>query len=308
MKLKRLGNTEVDVSIMGLGTVELGIDYGIRDSGNYGRPDIKKAKRIINKALDYGINLFDTAPAYGDSESILGEVIGQKQCYIATKVSIPDKDIDIKSYVLNSVERSIRNLRRQRLDIVQIHNVTIETIKKTDMPEVLVQLKRKGMIGFIGASVYGEGNAQAVLDSGVFDILQIAYNLLDRSMAKKVIPRARKEGVGMLGRSIYLQGVFTPKIEYLDERFKPLKDMVNDLNRRLNIKDMQELARIALRFCISGDDIDSALIGTAQEEHLDFAIDCVNQGRLDDCILKKINTFNAKDKHWLNPRNWPVDK
>jgi aryl-alcohol dehydrogenase-like predicted oxidoreductase len=307
MQRRRLGKTNLNVSGIGLGTAGLGMEYGIKEPKLFGKSEKKRAEQIIEKALSYDINLFDTAPAYGDSEKILGSVLKGVNCYVATKVGVPSEGIDVRKHVIDSVEGSMKNLQRQRIDIVQIHNATVHTISETDMPKVLLDMRKQGLIGFIGASVYGVENAMEVIKSGLFDVVQIAYNLLDKRMKDKVIPLAEKSDIGVMSRSVYFQGVLTPKAEHLGEHLKPLSDMAIDVKKKLGRKDMREVARMALKFCLSTSGIGSVLVGTKTEEHLDFAIQYSDEGNLSEHVLKKISEFKIKNIEWLDPRNWPKD-
>ena len=117
MQYNEFGKTGLHVSALSLGTVELGVEYGIKTQEQSNRPDKNEAIRIIHSAVDMGINLFDTAPNYGTSESLLGEAIGPaSECYIATKVSIPENNGNalrgaaLFAEVNHSIEKSLTAL------------------------------------------------------------------------------------------------------------------------------------------------------------------------------------------------------
>lgn len=304
MEYRELGKTGLKVSVVGFGSAELGMDYGIKTPGEYGKPDRETAKKIIGKALDCGVNLFDTAPSYGDSESLLGSVIDSMPCYIATKINIPGKDEDASKSIRASIEKSLKNLRREHLDIVQIHNATVDTIRQSDIPEILVNLCKEGLIRFTGASVYESQNAMAVVEAGCFDVLQIAYNILDQRMLKDVIPEAKKEGIGILGRSVYLKGVLTAKVEGLSEEDEVLKNAVNKIKTKMNLKNWSALTELALRFCISTEEIDSALVGIRTMKELEFAVKMAEEGNLSADIFGQLLELGVEDEYWLNPANW----
>ena len=306
MEYRELGKTGLRISAVGFGSVELGMDYGIKAKSQYGKPDKATAVKIINKAVDYGINLFDTAPSYGDSESLLGSVIGSSSHYIATKVNLPE-DNQVSSVAIRaSIESSLRNLNRNCLDIVQIHNATASTISQSDIPEVLVKLREKGLIRFIGASVYEPENALAVLDAGCFDVLQIAYNIMDQRMLQNVIPLAQEQGVGVLGRSAYFKGVLTAKAQHLSEECAFLRDSAIKVKSAMNLSNWDDLAELALRFCLSTQGIDSVLVGIRTMEELDFAVKTEEKGNLVSDILGQLSGFGIDDQHWLNPANWSM--
>jgi len=306
MEYRELGKTGLRISAVGFGSVELSMDYGIKAKRQHSRPDKAAAVKIINKAVDYGINLFDTAPSYGDSESLLGSVIGSTPHYIATKVNLLEKNQDSSVAIRASIETSLKNLKRNYLDIVQIHNATISTIGQSDIPEVLVKLREKGLIRFVGASVYEPENALAVLNAGCFDVLQIAYNIMDQRMLQNVIPLAQEQGVGVLGRSAYFKGVLTAKAQHLSEECAFLRDSAIKVKSTMNLSSWDDLAELALRFCLSTKGIDSVLVGIRTMEELDFAVRTEEKGNLASDVLGQLFELGIKDQHWLNPANWPM--
>ncbi|MFH1957618.1 MAG: aldo/keto reductase [bacterium] len=305
MEYRALGKTGLLVSALSLGTVELGVAYGIKKPGEYGKPDRTESARILKKAVDSGINLFDTAPAYGESENLLGDILGGEKCYFATKINIPPPGENAEMFIEKSLLASLKNLKRDALDIVQIHNATVETILHSDIPEMLLKFKKKGIVRFIGASVYEPENAIAALDSGYFDVLQIAYNILDQRMRTEVFPEAVKKGVGIISRSAYLKGVLTEKADFLDDRFSVLKEAAGKIKRDLNLSEGEDLTKTALRFCFSTEGISSVLAGVRSMDELAFALETEKEGRAPDTEYNKLLDMGIADKFWLNPANWP---
>ncbi|HXI28127.1 MAG TPA: aldo/keto reductase, partial [Vicinamibacterales bacterium] len=197
MQYRLLGTTGLTVSALSLGTVSLGVDYGIAAPGEFGRPDEADAIALVRAARDCGITLFDTAPAYGDSERIVGTAVGRDpRAIIATKVPASGSG----QAAIASIESSLRALRRDALDIVQIHNATRDTIDNRALTDALLDAKRRGLVRAIGASVYGEDAALAVIATGAFGVLQVALNALDQRMRDRVLPAAAAAGVGVVVR------------------------------------------------------------------------------------------------------------
>jgi aryl-alcohol dehydrogenase-like predicted oxidoreductase len=308
MKYKKLGKTKIMVSALGLGTVELGLNYGIKKPGNFNKPDEKHSIYLLHKAADMGINLFDTAPSYGSSEELLGKAfINKKNCVIATKINIPPEDENIERYIQSSLIKSCKKLQKKYLDIVQVHNATFNTFFNTDLFEILIKEKQKGNIQLIGASVYEPENALAAIDSGMIDVLQIAYNILDQRMNEKVLDKAESEGIGIISRSVYLKGVLTERVNYLPEHCEPLKRTVENLKNKIDLPSWDDLSRFALRFALSNSQIDSVLVGVCSEAELDFALNTFNKGELTDNELDLAHQCKMDDKFWLNPTNWEIE-
>ena len=308
MKYINLGKTGIKVSRLGLGTVELGLDYGISKSSDFNKPDEKDSIYLLHKSADLGINLFDTAPSYGNSEELLGKAFtNKKNCIIATKVNIPPKGEDYEKFILASLIRSRKKLQKKYLDIVQVHNATSNTFSNTDLFEILMKEKQKGNIRFIGASVYEPENALAAINSRMIDVLQIAYNILDQRMEEKVLGKAKSKGIGILSRSVFLKGVLTERVTHLPKSCEPLKKAAENIKIKMKLSSWQDLSNFALRFALSNPGIDSVLVGVSNEVELDFALNAFNKGRLDNNKLELAYQFKMNDNFCLNPSNWEID-
>ena len=308
MKYSKLGKTGIRVSRLGLGTVELGLDYGINEPGNFGKPDEEHSIYLLHKASDAGINLFDTAPSYGCSEELLGKAFADRDdCVIATKVNIPPENVDMGKFIGVSLAQSRQKLCRKCLDIVQVHNATSDTFLHSDIFKVLLEEKDAGNIRLIGASVYDPENALAAIDSGMIDVLQIAYNVLDQRMDEVVLGGAKSAGIGVLSRSVYLKGVLTERAEHLPEHCTPLRESAESVTKRLHLTSWGDLSGFALRFALSNTCINSTLVGVRSETELDFALDVLNNGELSSDELDIAYQCRIDDEFWLNPSNWGID-
>ena len=282
--------------------------YGINKPGNFKKPDKKDSIYLLHKAADMGINLFDTAPSYGCSEELLGKAsTNMKNCIIATKVNIPPKGEDCKKFIVSSINRSCKRLQKKYLDIVQVHNATVNTFLKPDIFKILMKEKQKGNIRFIGASVYEPENAFAAINSGMIDVLQIAYNVLDQRMDEKVLDKAKSEGIGILCRSVFLKGVLTERVRHLPKSCEPLKKAAENIKMKMKLSSWQDLSNFALRFVLSNPVIDSVLVGVSNEAELDFALNAFNKGKLDNNKLELAYHCRMNDNFWLNPSNWEID-
>jgi aryl-alcohol dehydrogenase-like predicted oxidoreductase len=185
MQKTRLGNTDLMVSILGLGTVKFGRNTAVKYPAPFNIPDDKEALTILNTAADCGINLLDTAPAYGDSELRLGKLLKNSthKWLIATKVGeVFDSQTGQSSYnfspeyIQESIENSLRRLQRERLDIVLIHSDgnDLDIIQQGAL-ETLNHLKQKGLIDATGMSTKTvKGGIAAAQQS---DIVMVTHNL-----------------------------------------------------------------------------------------------------------------------------------
>jgi aryl-alcohol dehydrogenase-like predicted oxidoreductase len=308
---RELGLTGIEVSALALGTVELGMDYGIALPGEK-RIRTEEGRRLLDYAADSGINLFDTAPAYGKSERLLGKTLGHRHdCYFATKVSLPRDDGMalsgrwLQAAINGSLDTSLKSLDRDWLDIVQIHNATADMVSNGELPEILIRAKESGKIRFLGASVYGEEAARAVIKSGSFDVLQLAYNLLDQQMADSILPTAHQAGIGVVCRSALLKGALTERANWLPEELAPLREQAFKAMKTL-AGSWERLPQIALRFCLSSPYIDTVLVGVCNRQELDSALEAAMAGPLDHDELELAAGRALQDERLINPTYWPL--
>lgn len=181
-----IAGTDIDVSALGLGTVKLGRDTGVKYPNSFTIPDDQAALQLLQHAWELGINLIDTAPAYGNSEQRLGQLLPQlpHPFVICSKAGeLFDTNSSQSSFdfsadgLKRSVEQSLQRLKRDRLDIVLIHSdgndlTVIEQFRALD---TLNELKSQGLIkatGFSGKTL--EGGLLAVQQS---DIVMVTHNL-----------------------------------------------------------------------------------------------------------------------------------
>jgi L-galactose dehydrogenase len=203
MKYRVLGRTNVKVSLVGLGS---GGHSLLGQSTGVPEPEIQ---RLIRTELDYGVNLIDTAAGYGESEAILGRAlrgVPRDRFYIATKASYHhDWQIISEAELVEQVERSLRRLQVETIDIFQFHGVRpteyAGVIEK--LFPVAEKLKAQGKIRFIGASEMFSVDSkhkmvQRALVDGHFDTVMVGYNLLNQSSERTVFPLCREKNIGVL--------------------------------------------------------------------------------------------------------------
>ncbi len=233
MELRTLGRTGLLVSGISLGTVEIGLDYGIGPDGQARRPPESDAHRLLHRALDLGVNFIDTARAYGESEAIIGRSIRDRrhEYVLCSKVLAYANESGqaLRHKVTESVDTSLRELATDTIDIMMIHSAPTDVLQRGDLLAVLQDLKQAGKFRFIGASVYGEQAARHAIESGGFDCLQVAYSALDRRPEDCVWPQALQCDVGIVARSVLLKGVLTPRHRYLPEQLSILREAADQL-------------------------------------------------------------------------------
>ncbi len=200
---RALGSTGINVSCLGLGTVKFGRNQDVKYPQGFTLPEDTEIEHLLGQARDLGINLLDTAPAYGSSEQRLGRLLREREKWvIATKVgeqflsgkSVFDFNAD---QVQLSIERSLRNLATDYLDLVLIHSDgnDLAILESSDCLETLLKLKDKGLLRAIGMSTKTvEGGIRA---AELSDAVMVTYNPGHRE-EESVIDKAAELGKGVL--------------------------------------------------------------------------------------------------------------
>lgn len=288
MKFNLLGQTGLRISAVSLGTVELGLPYGL--PGSEARPTVREAERLLHHALDRGINHLDTARAYGDSEAIIGGVLGgrRQEVVLTTKVS----GGDAKS-MQESVETSLRHLRTDRVDILMLHSAF-----EPAAAEHLLAVRERGYCRYVGASVYGPEAALTAIDSGLVDCLQLGYSPLDRRPEKEVFRRAEVAGVGIIARSVLLKGALSHRYRNLPASYADLQAAVARLERF-----GLPLPELAYRYVRSQSQVATVLAGTAHVAELDEILSYSEP--LPPELSEAIRREPLLAETWLHPGLWP---
>jgi aryl-alcohol dehydrogenase-like predicted oxidoreductase len=297
--LRPLGRTGLRVSALSLGTVSLGIDYGIAAPDAFGAPARDEAVALVKAAADRGITLVDTAPTYGEAERIVGRAIGgDARVAIATKV-------DARGDVLASIDASRRALDRDVLDIVQVHNATAAAIGG-GVTRALAAARQRGVVRVIGATVYDADAARAAIRSGEYGVVQVALSVLDQRMRGDVIAAAAEAGVGLVVRSAFLKGALTAKAPWLPQALAPLRRAAERVRDELAGGSWEMLPAAALRFCLTVPGVSSVLVGVRTLAELEAALAAAEAGPLDPSAMARAAGLAIEDDELLNPSRWPA--
>jgi aryl-alcohol dehydrogenase-like predicted oxidoreductase len=284
MSRRPLGRTGIEVSEVGYGA------WGIGGAQWIGAQD-DESVRALERAIDLGLNLIDTALAYGPdhSERLVGQVVrGRSETvYVATKV--PPKnlvwpaaegsevhEVFPASHVRRCAERSLRNLGLDTIDLLQLHVWQDDWIDTGDWEEEVAALRDEGKIRAFGISVndHQPHNALRAVRDGVVDTVQVIYNVFDQSPEDELLPACAEHGVGVLARVPFDEGGLTgrigPDTTFPDGDFRALyfkddrKQQV--LERAHAIADdlgrpHDDLPEIALRYVLSSDAVSTVIPG-----------------------------------------------
>ncbi len=289
MKYKTIPNTDLNVSVITLGTWALGGDMwnGADDDTSVG---------AVQAALDEGINMIDTAPAYGNgrSEVVIGKAIAgrREKVVLATKCGIVQKGkrigIDLSpASIQKEIDDSRRRLQSDYIDVYQCHwpdpNTSIEKTLET-----LLKLKERKVIRYIGVSNFDAALLKKAHDFTPIVTLQPQYSLLDRTIEKDVLPMCRDRQIGVMSYGSMAGGILSGKYQeepnfskkdarsmfyryYKGEAFQKVQAFVE----RLKIFD-QPLNQVAINWVRQQEGIVSVLVGCRNAQQVQDNVAAVN--------------------------------
>jgi aryl-alcohol dehydrogenase-like predicted oxidoreductase len=274
MERRRLGRTGMEASVLGFGGSEIG----------YQRASLKSVERLLGSALDAGLNVIDTAECYEDSEELIGRAVGGRRgdYHLFTKCGHARGEwrADWRPpALLRSIERSLKRLRTDRVDLVQLHSCSLEVLKRGDAIAALETARERGWTRFIGYSGDGAAAKWAV-ESGRFDTLQTSVSIADQEALDLTLPLARRREMGVIVKR---------PIANVAWRYarKPAEPYYQDYWERLRALDYPFLrgkatgaVGTALRFTLSAPGVHTAIVGTTKPDRWRENAALLGDGRL----------------------------
>lgn len=311
MKKRRFGRTGLQVSEVAIGAGYVG--------GLLILADDDTRRRVLRRALDAGINWIDTAPLYGQgrSEEALGWLLAEVEDkpYVSTKVRVDFGKPDLPGQVERSMQESLKRLKRDSVDLLQLHNAIDASNLGQVLGGVLEGLERmraQKLTRFVGLTALGEAPAIVrALDSGRFDSAQVYYNLLNPSAAR-AMPRGwtghdfsgvcaacKRHDVAMMNIRVFASGVLAA-----DERHGREVVLTEDSDLEVEAKRARAAfaalggghgtrAQTALRFALANPDLACIVIGLAEPSHLEEAIAAQARGPLPAEAIAKLEAVYA---------------
>ena len=311
MKYRQLGKTGLQVSEIGYGA------WGIGQSEWMGADD-EVSLKSLKAARDAGINFFDTALAYGmgHSEQLLSRAFGKSnEVIIASKVppknfiwpaqpGVPVRDVFPKEYVLSSLDRTLKNLGREIVDLYQFHVWNDEWASDEEWLSTVREIRSSGKARFVGISIndHQPANSLKGLATGLIDAVQVIYNIFDQSPEDELFPYCQKHKIGVLARVPFDEGSLTGKIRpdtnfpegdfrhqyFSGDRKQQVWDRVQGLTKDAAIP-VEQLPQFALRFCLSQPAVSTVIPGMRTPAHVGSNAAASDAGPLSPALLAKIH-------------------
>ncbi len=258
METRQLGLTDMHVSVLGFGGAEIGFE-GVSK---------KTVTRLLNTALDAGLNVIDTAECYEQSEKLIGQAVAgrRKDYYLFTKCGHPDgyETEDWRPLsLLQTIERSLHRLQTDYLDVIQLHSCSEPELRKGDVIGALQRARERGYARYIGYS--GDGNAaRHAIECGQFDTLQVSVSIADQQALDLVLPLARERQIGVIAKRPIANAVWKSKRKPKDEYYHTYWERLRELDYEFLRADIKDAVATALRFALSVPGVHTAIVGTTK--------------------------------------------
>ena len=301
----------LNISKLSLGTAQLGFDYGIANAS--GKPNLDQSFEILETAINTGINCFDTAPSYGDSEEIIGSFmadrIGGAQPIICTKLKVDFDDstdsIEIYQQMKKNIEESMKRLQTNKIPILLLHSACNMTDNGGLILQSLIRLKDEGVLEKIGVSVYSPEEVTKAIDLGVFDAIQIPINVFDHRLIESgLLKSLMQHDFIVFARSIFLQGLFFLDPETLPENLKLDREPIMVV-RKLAQKYEIGIAEMAVAFVRDLPEISSLVIGAETSTQVLSNCGLIECPKLLNELKDEIlDTFRDLPEKLINPSYW----
>lgn len=274
-------------SKIALGTVQFGTDYGV--SNREGQTDAREVEHILDTAMEFGIDLIDTASAYGNAEQVLGSY-DLSSFKVVSKFMPPSGGATIA----DQLRTTLSNLRVDSLYGYLAHRPD-DLLENEEQWQELVSLKYDGRVEKIGFSLDAPLQLKQLLSGDYMpDIVQVPYNFLDRRFYSS-LNELKMLGCEIHARSVFLQGLLLMAPEEIEEYFKPVKPTLVEL-QKLGAQRPSAL----LDFVLSTHMIDRAVIGVENSEQLRQNLN--GTGTRD--LLPKLESDIPEE--FLMPKMWPI--
>ncbi|WP_409342391.1 aldo/keto reductase [Paenibacillus sp. MBLB4367] len=313
MPTLQIGGTPI--SALTLGTVQLGIPYGIANTS--GKPDKANAFRILEAATKGGVTGFDTAGSYGDAEVLLGEFFANRpdKPVLVSKMTLPLETglsaAEIERLMDEKTESTLRRLQIGQLPVMLLHNPDVLLQHGETITRRLRKLQRDGLVAKAGVSIDGHSDEQyeqlwRIIKDDVYEALQIPLNVLDHRLIRQgAIREFAAAGKIVFARSVFLQGLLLMDEETVAERvpgaIAPLRTL-----RSLAEREGFTVAEAAISFVRDMPEIASLVIGAETDGQLNDTIKLMSGPAIGEelraGIMRELGGIPASV---LNPVRWP---
>jgi aryl-alcohol dehydrogenase-like predicted oxidoreductase len=300
-----MANDKHAVSRLVLGTAQLGMSYGIANKS--GKPNFGTALSIIGSAYESGLTEFDTAQAYGESESVLGRIFQElgitKYVKVTTKLA-PGLSPLNGSLLRRSVEESLEKLKIDQLEGFLLHREDMIDILDDDLADALRGLLQNGYVRNLGISVYSPKRARQALESDLFQVVHLPASIIDRRFSVAgIFSMAETLDKRIYIRSVFLQGLILMDSSDIPHELTSVKPVLEDLDRIAACYGLTRQA-IALMYLRDRFEKTKVIFGVEVLEQVKHNMKCWRDETPPGLIEDLENVIPEMDGSILDPSRW----
>lgn len=254
MERRLFGRTGMEVSLLGFGGAEIG----------FGQAEPALVERLLNSALDAGLNVIDTAAAYQVSEERIGQAVGHRRgdFYLFTKCAGWEHGESWKAGTLMAdIDRSLARLKTDCVDLIQLHSCSKADLEAGEAIETLQRAREAGKTRFIGYSGDGEA-AKYAIECGAFDSLQTSINIADQEAIDLTIPLALASGIGVIVKRPIANAAWREGRKPDNEYAHTYWDRLQELRYDFLAEPVEDAVSKAMRFTASVPAVCTMIVGT----------------------------------------------
>lgn len=288
---------------LGIGTAQFGMEYGAFNE--YGQTAIEEVSSIVAEAEKTGIKVIDTAPAYGNSEEVLGKCLRSRNHFrIVTKTPVFTANPITRMHAEHLQTALANSLKKMGLTSVYgllIHHAdNLLAVNGHLLYERMNHLKQRGMVNKIGVSVYTGEQIDKILESYAIDIIQLPLNVLDQRLLRSGhLKKLRQRGVEIHARSAFLQGLLLISPKQLPAYFQPVAKHIQKYHQFLHDNNLSPLQG-ALGFVIGVEEIEHVICGVNNMHQFQELLTCLPRNDID------FSPFSLDDPKFIDPVKWNV--
>ena len=283
---------------LALGTVQFGLPYGVANQA--GQVSRSEAKAMLQLALSNGIDTLDTAIAYGDSETCLGEVNTQGFKVVTKLPVLPDSCTDVSGWVKQQINASL-----SRLGVSEVYGLLLHRSEQligsngVALYKALQTLKDNGQVKKVGVSIYSPSELAVLMPRYRFDLVQAPFNLVDQRLySSGWMQRLKDDDVEIHTRSAFLQGLLLMNQTDVPSKFSPWDRLWQKWHRWLADGHISAV-QACLAFPLSFPEIDRVIVGADSQSQLAQIVSAVNtQSKI------SLPNLQCEDENLINPALW----
>ncbi|HEY7541663.1 MAG TPA: aldo/keto reductase [Methylomirabilota bacterium] len=282
MEQRKLGQTDIVASVLGFGGSEIG----------YQSVSARTVARLLGEALDAGLTVIDTAECYDESESLIGKALGDRRREVAlfTKCGHAggwSRDDWRRAPLLASIERSLRRLVTDYVDLIQLHSCSLGELRKGEVIEALEQARERGWARYIGYSGDGEA-ARFAIECGRFDTLQTSVSIADQDALERTLPLARARQMGVIAKRPLANVAWTYPRKPSEPYYQAYWSRLRKLDYPFLKAPADGAVSTALRFTLSVPGVHTAIVGTTKPERWPQNAELLRAGALPPAEFERI--------------------